>query len=157
MNKKVGIFIGILAIILILAIAVWFYSSKNGKKEFNLQELNTTISEKEPFSQMAMMEVDAEVLQNSYEISEEEYEEAIGKMPLINVNASMYLIIKAKDGKVDTVREKVEKYAQTQERIWSTYLPEQYDLVKQRRQGVVENYVYLIIAENAEEIEAFLK
>ncbi len=102
---------------------------------------------------MPTSEIDSETLSSLYDIQSEDYEEVIGKIPMMNIQASMYLVIKAKDGKVDAVKEKVQEYAQKQENIWSTYLPEQYELVKQRKMNVVGNYVYLIIAENAAEME----
>ena len=76
---------------------------------------------------------------------------------MLNVQSSMYLVIKAKEDTVDEVKEKVESYAQKQEDAWSKYLPEQYELVKNRKQGVVGNYIYLIIGENAEEVEKLVK
>ena len=76
---------------------------------------------------------------------------------MLNVQSSMYLLIKAKDDTIDLVKEKVDAYAQAQEEAWSRYLPEQYELVKNRKQGVIGNYVYLIIGENAEEVEKLVK
>ena len=155
MNKKIIIAVVVALVVVAVIAAVVVLGSR--KVELNLQELDTTISAKEPFSQMATMAIDADVLTTLYEISEEDYEEVVGQMPMMNIQASMYLIIKAKQGKVDAVKEKVDEYAQKQEQIWSTYLPEQYDLVKARRSNVVGDYVYLIIAENAEEIEGLIK
>ena len=147
MNKKIIIAVVVALVVVAVIAAVVVLGSR--KVELNLQELDTTISAKEPFSQMATMAIDADVLTTLYEISEEDYEEVVGQMPMMN--------IQAKQGKVDAVKEKVDEYAQKQEQIWSTYLPEQYDLVKARRSNVVGDYVYLIIAENAEEIEGLIK
>ena len=80
-------------------------------------------------------------------------ENAIGKMPMMNVQASMYLLIQAKEGTVETVKSELDQYATKYEEQWSTYLPEQYELVKNRKTGIVGNTVYLIIAENAETLE----
>ena len=145
MNKKVmiGIVVAVAIIVVVVAVALLF--KKSPSKELNLQELNTQISEISPFNEMATMDIDADILSSHYEINESDYEEVVGKMPMMNIQASMYLIIKAKDGSVDTVKEKVEQYAQKQDDIWSRYLPDQYDLVQQRKLGVVGNYVYLII------------
>ena len=75
----------------------------------------------------------------------------------IDVQASMYLVIQAKDGVVDSVKTKVDNYATSYEQQWERYLPEQYELVKQRKTGVKGNYVYLIISENAAELETLIK
>ncbi len=164
MNKKVIIAIcavvvvvAIVAVILLLPKASNQGGAGNTDKSINLSELNTEISQKPPFDEMPTMDIDADVLTNQYEIGEDDYEEVIGKMPMMNIQASMYLVIKAKDGKVEDVKTKVDNYAQKQEEIWSTYLPEQYDIVKQRKSGVVGNYVYLVMAESADEIEKLIK
>ncbi len=155
MNKKVIIITAVVVVVLIaIILGVVFIGGQ--KKELNLQELNTAISEMQPFNEMQTAEIDDSILTSLYEMSEEDYEEAVGKMPMMNIQASMYLIVKAKEGKVDTVKEKVEAYATTQEEIWSRYLPEQYDLVQKRKLNVVGDYVYLIIAETADEIEALI-
>ncbi len=154
MNKKV--IIAIIVVIILAVIAGVFFFINSNKVELNLEELNTTISGMEPFSKMTTATIDSDVLSALYEIEPEEYEEVIGSMPMINVQASMYLVIKAKSDTLETVKQKVDAYAQKQETTWSTYLPEQYDLVKARRSGTVGNYVYLIIAENASEIEALI-
>ena len=157
MNKKVIIaLIALVVIVAVVAGAFFIIKSKKGV-ELNLEELNKTISEKKPFDEMPTEDITSEILSRNYEINEDEYEEVIGKMPMMNIQASMYLIIKAKDGSVDSVKQKVEEYGNKQEKIWSTYLPEQYDLVKQRKVGTVGNYVYLIISESASEIEKIIK
>ena len=103
------------------------------------------------------MDVTLDDLTTLLNINADEVEEVVGKMAMMNVQASRYFIIKAKDGAVDSVREKVENYGNSYEQQWETYLPAQYELVKQRRVGVKGNYVYLIIAENAAELEALIK
>ena len=145
-----------LVILLTIAACVFLFV-KNSHKNLNLQELNTTISEMAPYKDMTMLDIDSYILNSLYEVPEEQYEEAVGKMPMLNVQSSMYLVIKAKEDTVDEVKEKVESYAQKQEDAWSKYLPEQYELVKNRKQGVVGNYIYLIIGENAEEVEKLVK
>lgn len=158
MNKKVMYVIIAVVAALVVALAIFFFVRGDNKEvTLDLQQLNTTISEKAPFNEMATMDIDLETLTSFYEINAEDVEEVIGKMPMMNVHASMYLVIKAKEGSVDTVKEKVEQYAAAQEQVWATYLPEQYALVQQRKLGVSGNYVYLFISENASELEALVK
>ena len=156
MNKKVIIITAVVVVVLIAIILGVVFVVGGQKKELNLQELNTAISEIQPFNEMPTTEIDDSILTSLYEMSEDDYEEAVGKMPMMNIQASMYLIVKAKEGKLDTVKEKVEAYAARQEETWSRYLPEQYDLVQKRKLNVVGDYVYLIIAETADEIEALI-
>ena len=156
MNKKLIIAIVIVAVVVLAVVLGVIFLKGEKNVELNLQELNTSISAIAPFDEMPTMEIDQQTLETMYEITTDDYEEAVGKMPMMNIQASMYLVIKAKDGKVEDVKSKVENYAAKQEEIWSTYLPEQYELVKARKLNVVGNYVYLIISESADEIEKLI-
>ena len=159
MNKKI-VYVGI-ALIVIIAIVVgaYFIIGQNKEEEVNidLQALNTTLSSQPPFDELATTDVTVEMLETVLQINADEVEEVIGKMPMMNVQASMYIVIKAKDGAVDSVKTKVENYGTVYEEQWATYLPAQYELVKQRKIGVKGNYVYLIISENSSELEALIK
>ena len=103
------------------------------------------------------MDVTLDDLTTLLNINADEVEEVVGKMAMMNVQASRYFIIKAKDGAVDSVKQQVEDYGNSYEQQWATYLPEQYELVKQRKIGVKGNYVYFIVAENAQDLEALIK
>ena len=159
MNKK--IVYGLIALVIIIAIVVVFYLliSKNKEENVNIdmQALNTTLSSQPPFNELATTDVTVETLEALLQINADEVEEVIGKMPMMNVQASMYVVIKAKEGAVDSVKTKVENYGTAYEEQWATYLPQQYELVKQRKIGVKGNYVYLIISENAADLEALIK
>ena len=164
MNKK--IIYGLIALVVIIAVAaaVYFFTTQNQENGGNannvtidLQALNTTFSSQAPFNEMATMDITMETLNTMYQITAEEAEAVIGKMPMMNVQASMYLVIQAKDGAVDSVKTKVENYGTAYEEQWATYLPAQYELVKQRKIGVKGNYVYLIVSENSSELEALIK
>ena len=158
MNKK--IIYGLIALVIIIAIVVFcLFISKNKEENVNIdmQALNTTLSSQPPFNELATTDVTVETLEAVLQINADEVEEVIGKMPMMNVQASMYVVIKAKEGAVDSVKTKVENYGTAYEEQWATYLPEQYELVKQRKSGVKGNYVYLIVSENAAELEALIK
>ena len=160
MSKKIiipTIVILIALLIIIIAITIFLkYNGNTNKVDINLQELNSKILSKSPYKDMVMMDIDKDILSSLYYLGEDAYTEVIGKMPMMNIQASMYLVIKAKSGQVENVKQKLEDYAKSEEKKWSTYLPEQYDLVKQRKLNVVGNYVYLIIADNAQEIEKLI-
>ena len=164
MNKKVIYGLIVLVVIIVIGVAIYFATrqSQQGPSEENnvnidLQALNTTLSSQTPFNELATMDVTVETLETVLQITADEVDEVIGKMPMINVQASMYIVIKAKDGAVESVKTKVENYGTAYEEQWATYLPEQYELVKQRKIGVKGNYVYLIISENASDLEALIK
>ena len=164
MSKKIIYVLIVLVVIIAVAVAVYFLTTQNQQEGDNannvtidLQALNTTLSSQPPFNEMATMDITMETLNTMYQITADEVEAVIGKMPMMNVQASMYLVIQAKDGAVDSVKTKVENYGTAYEEQWATYLPEQYELVKQRKSGVKGNYVYLIVSENAADLEALIQ
>lgn len=162
MKNKVFLIVGI-AILIIAIIVVAVLLGRNGNNgkvstaNINIEEIGKTISEKRPFNEMALMHVTTEELKNYYQVNIENVEKVVGKMPMMNVHASMYLLVEAKEGKVNDVKAQVETFGNNYEQQWETYLPEQYDLVSNRKVGVVGNCVYLVIAEDAEEIAKLIK
>jgi len=156
MNKKVLYLVIAIIVVVILGLGIYFLNRDTKVEKLDLQQLNQSLSEKSPFNEMATMDITTEELSTLLDISSESIENVIGKIPLMNVHASMYLVIEAKENSLDTVKQKVEEYAQAQEMQWQMYLPEQYELVKQRKLGVVGNYVYLIISETANELEQLI-
>ena len=86
-------------------------------------------------------------------VNTENVENVVGKIPMMNVQASMYLLVQAKDGAADTVKSELDNYLTQYEEQWSRYLPEQYALVQNRIEGTVGNTIYVIIAENADTLE----
>ncbi|MFR2534963.1 MAG: DUF4358 domain-containing protein [Clostridia bacterium] len=157
MKAKTIYMIVAVIILVVIILGVWSIMTQKQPVVIDLNQLNTTISEQTPFHEMAMMDMTADTLSTVYDISTEDIEEVVGKMPLMNVHASMYLIVKAKDGKVNSVKEQIEKIGDSEEQKWENYLPEQYALVKNRKIGVRGNYIYFIISENATDIEKLIK
>ena len=133
--------------------AVVLLNNKKEEKTIDVEVAGQTLANSTPFNELATMDITTEELGSLYGINTENVEKVVGKMPMMNVQASMYLIIQAKEGTVDTVKAELDAYATQYEEQWSRYLPEQYELVKNRKTGVVGNTVYLIIAENAETLE----
>ena len=156
MSKKVIYTVIAIVVVALIALGAFLLGGNNKEVALDLQQLNTALSEKAPFNEMATMDITSEELSMLMEVNAEDVEAVIGKIPMMNVHASMYLVIEAKEGSVETVKEKVDAYAQAQETQWQMYLPEQYELVKQRKSGVVGNYVYLIIAETSAELEELI-
>jgi len=158
MKKSLLITIIIVAV-LVIAVVVLFATGVIGNKnvELNLQEVSTKIVDNSVFKEMATMDIDKETAVSLMELEEGQVEEVVGKVPMMNVHASMFVIIKANDGKVDEVLQKVENYATNYEAQWERYLPEQYEIVKNREVGKIGSYVYMIVAENASELVKNIK
>lgn len=166
MSKKKKILIVIAAVVIVAVIAaviiVVATKEKDGAgnedaKVININEVSSQITERSAFKEMATVDVTMDLIDTYFGINRENVVNAAGKIPSMNVHSSMYIIIEAKDGKAEDVKAELNTYAENYEQMWSTYLPDQYELVKNRRLGSTGNYVYLIIAENAAELEELIK
>ena len=151
MKKNVLITIVVILVVVALIVGAVIFLGK--EKTIDVDIAGQTLANSTPFNELATMDIATEELGSLYGINTENVEKVVGKMPMMNVQASMYLIIQAKEGTVDTVKAELDAYATQYEEQWSTYLPAQYELVKNRKMGVVGNTVYMIIAENAETLE----
>ena len=156
-NKTIMVIVAIIAVILIVIAIVFTIGKKGNNVIFNLSELETKIDGMDMYGEMASQTIDKEILNTLFNISESEVEEVVGKMPLMNVHSSMYVIVKATDGNVKNVKQKIEDYGNKYSEQWERYLPDQYEYVKNRKIGTVGNYVYMIIGENSEEVEKLFK
>lgn len=152
MNKNV--LIAVIAVVVVAVVGAYmFLGNDEEAKSLNLDTANQILSSTTPFSEMMTMDITSEELGSVCGINTDNVEKVYGKMPMMNVHSSMYLLIQAKEGTVETVKAEVDKYVAQYEEQWSTYLPEQYEYVKNRKEGVLGNTIYLIIAENAEALE----
>ena len=67
----------------------------------------------------------------------------------VMTQASSYFILKPTEGKKDAVKDAMDKYMETLEENWKTYLPDQYELVKNRLEEEYGDYlVYIISTDN---------
>ena len=156
-NNK-GIY-GVIIVLVIIAIiaAVYFLFIRNGNVNLDLNSISTSITSNGGFNDMATMDITKDVAVSVFNIPESDIEEVYGKMPMMNVQASLFAVIKAADGKADEVKQKLEEYGNSYQAQWEKYLPEQLELVKNRIIATTGDYVYIIIAENATELEILIK
>ena len=152
MKKKILIAIIVILVIALIAVGAYFIFF-NEEKTLDVDTANQTLASSAPFNELASMDVTVEDLGTIMGINTENVEKATGKIPMMNVQASMYLLVQAKDGAVDTVKSELDNYLAQYEEQWSTYLPAQYALVQNRKVGTVGNTIYVIIAENADTLE----
>lgn len=154
MKKNTLIAIIVIIFIVVLGVCAYIFLGNKGEvKTIDIDAAGQTLANSSPFNEMSTIDITTEQLSSSYGINIENVDKVIGKMPMMNVQASMYVLIQAKDGTVDTVKAELDKYAQQYEEQWSMYLPEQYELVQNRKMGTVGNTIYMIVAENAETLE----
>ncbi len=100
-----------------------------------------------------LAEMDMNTMKTGYGIDFSNFEEYYGRIPKANVHATTVIGVKAKEGKKEEARAELMKYQQAMVKNFERYLPEQYDIVKDYR--IVENgdYMVLVIAENADDVE----
>ena len=131
--------------------------SKNIPVNISLEELNKKIEESGEYDLSKMQNIDKDYAMSTFLIDESKIQDIIGKSPIINTKSSMYVVIKTDENNLQEVKMSMESYAVEYENQWSTYLPDQYELVKNREIGIKGNYVYMIISEKPEEIVNMIK
>ena len=159
MKNKLPLIIGIVAIViaLIIAVVVLVIPKEETKKEINLEEVSNKITENSAFKEMATEDISTDTLKNYFQVNTENVEKVVGKVPLMNVHSSLYVIIQAKEGKANEVKEDLNEFLKGYEELWSRYLPDQYEYVQNRKFDVIGDYVYLIIAEDSGKLENIVK
>ncbi len=154
MRKKIIIYSCISLVILALILFFILFFNINRDVEIDLQTLNKEILENGDFNNSNTKEINIEYINNTVGIDSKYIEEYIGIIPLVDISASQYIVIKT-NSKTDAeiVFEKLSNYGETLEKSWNKFLLSQQQLVANRKIGIKGKYVYLIISENAEDIE----
>ena len=98
------------------------------------------------------MDVDDTVLMDMYGLSSDLVKDYAIFMPAMNVHATEIILVEAQDGKLEEVKKALDKRLETIEQTWSTYLPEQYELVKNRKTLEQGNVIAIVIADQADAI-----
>lgn len=164
MYKKLSIILVISLLLLgIAGICIFLIVNRNQNESkkisvsISLEELNKKIEKSGKYDISKMQVIDKGYAISTFLIDEDKIQDIIGKSPIINTKSSMYVVIKTDENNLQEVKMSLESYAVEYENQWSTYLPDQYELVKSREIGIKGNYVYMIISENPEEIVNMIK
>ena len=164
MSKKTSIILVVSIIVLVIAgvcILVILSRNKNESKNvpvnISLEELDKKIEESGEYDLSKMQVINKEYAVSTFLLDVSKIQDIIGKSPIINTKSSMYVIIKTDENNLQEVKMALEIYAVEYENQWSTYIPDQYELVKNREIGIKGNYVYMIISEKPEEIVNMIK
>lgn len=142
--------------------------SSNTKNENNQTKEEQTISNdvKEIMIQIlgdaaynlpGTMEVDDVTLKSVYNIDASDLKQYAIAFPMMNVQATEIIIMEANEGKLDTIQKALDSRMKTLEDTWATYLPDQYDLVKNRKTATIGNFVVIVIAEKAADIITYIE
>jgi hypothetical protein len=106
----------------------------------------------------AMLAFDENTLEDFYGLTESDYDDFYGQMPLMNVTATEILVVKVKDGKQDAVKAGIEKRQEAMLNNWATYLPAQEALVKDYKRINYGSWEIFIVANESADIEkAFIE
>lgn len=136
-------------------------TSSPSNTEVDLTKISETIYEKVDSGEleMGMMSenLDATALKDLYELDINDLKSYDVRMALINVQANEVAMFEAKDGKFDTVKKGVEKRLENLKELWSQYLPDQYELVKNAQTYENGNYYFFVVGSDAEEIIEIIK
>lgn len=160
-NKKV-IFLFI-AIIIIVILSIFAFNLYNGKKEeekvinLDFETLASKIENMMDIENTRMENVDKTVLKDKFGIDENCVLEVIGKLPILNVKSNMYIVVKVTPDQKENVKQKFEEYGLNMEKEWENYLSDEYSKVKERKIGIVGDYVYFIVSSNKDMIVDLLK
>ena len=95
-----------------------------------------------------LMDVDAATLSALYGIDSSSLVSYVCKIPMMAVHATEFFIAEVKDGQMETVKAGVLKRQAALEQQWSSYLPEQYELVKNYQLVTNGNYILFAISEH---------
>lgn len=97
--------------------------------------------------------IDENAMKTSYNMDFSNFDEYYGRIPRANTHATSVIGVKVKNGKKADTRAELMKYQAAMEKNFERYLPDQYDMVKDYR--IIENgdYMILVIAENADDVE----
>ena len=97
--------------------------------------------------------IDEETMKTAYDMDFSHFDEYYGRIPKANVHATSVIGVKVKNGKKEEARAELMKYQAAMEKNFERYLPDQYDLVKDYRIIEKGDYMLLVIADNADDVE----
>lgn len=93
-----------------------------------------------------MMEIPVESIEDTLGIKKDQVEEFLMATPMMIVRSDTYIIVKPSKGNKEVVKEKIDEYMSNLEIQWETYLPEQYELVKNRLEKELGDYLIYVVS-----------
>lgn len=104
----------------------------------------------------ALMILSEEEIRNELGINTDHLESFLVLMPMMRVHATEILVFQVKEDMMETVKTRVDDYLNHYEEYWSSYLPEQHVLVRNRLEKTLGNTLIVIVAENRDLIETII-
>lgn len=163
MKRKYVILISIIILASFVFTTVIIVKEKcDGKNKYkdlsiNFENLNSYFEENGDFNLVNMKDIDSSYIENTLNIPMEKINSYTGKIPIVNVNANMYIIIEAKEQEnTNEIQEKLETFLVSYKKEWESFLLSEYDLLFESKVKVKGKYVYLIISENSKKLEDYI-
>ena len=164
--KKRNIILIIISIVLVIIIGIALvvflnYNNSTSNKDENISislgELDKKIEQTNEFEFLKMNAITDDEASAKFLIDKSKIKNIIGREPIVHTKSGMYVVIQTDLDNIQDVKLALESYGSEYEEQWKTYLPDQYELVKNRKIGVKGNYVYMIVSESPEKILELIK
>lgn len=164
--KKRNIILVVISIILVIIIGIALvvflnYNNSTSNKDENisisLDELDKKIEQTNEFEFLKMNAITDDEASAKFLIDKSKIKNIIGREPIVHTKSGMYVVIQTDLDNIQDVKLALESYGSEYEEQWKTYLPDQYELVKNREIGVKGYYVYMIVSESPEKILELIK
>lgn len=141
--------------VLILIVALIFVSCKGDNKDLTKDndpgiEKILEIAKNNMDTRNMVEETDKESIQTFFEVSPDNYEAFKFMMPDANIKVSEIVIFKAKDGNLDAVKKGLKAHLDNNLEIFSSYLPDQYEILKKAELFDKGNYSILLVGKGAD-------
>lgn len=164
--KKRNIILIIISIVLVIIIGIALViflnynnsiSNKDENISISLDELDKKIEQSNEFEFLKMNAITDDEASAKFLIDKSKIKNIIGREPIVHTKSGMYVVIQTDLDNIQDVKLALESYGSEYEEQWKTYLPDQYELVKNREIGVKGSYVYMIVSESPEKILELIK
>lgn len=132
-------------------------SNKDENISISLDELDKKIEQTNEFEFLKMNAITDDEASAKFLIDKSKIKNIIGREPIVHTKSGMYVVIQTDLDNIQDVKLALESYGSEYEEQWKTYLPDQYELVKNREIGVKGDYVYMIVSESPEKILELIK
>ncbi len=101
--------------------------------------------------------IDVDDLKQTFDIDDKLVSTYLAKVPMMVINSNSVIILKPEKGKTKEVKEKMNTYMEKLEEQWKTYLPDQYELVKNRLEEEYGDYLIYIISKDNDKVFNIIK
>lgn len=164
MKKKYIFVISVLAILTSFAFMTVIFlnkakiTEKNENINIDLEKLDTYFSENGDFELSNMKNIDDEYITEYLNLQAKDIEKYIGKVPILDITAKMYVVIEAKDiSKVSALQENLSSFLESYKEKWSSFLLSEYDMLYEAKVNKRGKYIYLVVSENSEDLEKYIE